>query len=136
MNQPGRTQWEGFTTATRAAAAGGITTIVDMPLNCFPVTTTPEALAQKQRSPAGCCMVDVASWGGVIPGNQDQFGPLLQAGALGFKGFLVPSGIDEFPAVTASGLAPAMAALAGHDAVHLVHAKLPGPSSERCSAGQ
>src|SRR6266567_6561305 len=108
VNEPGRTEWEGFETATRAAAAGGVTTIVDMPLNSVPVTTTVPALELKARAAAGHATVDYAFWGGVVPGNTDQLAPLARAGARGFKCFLVPSGIDEFPPVTERDLRPAM----------------------------
>src|SRR5438132_3514801 len=127
VNEPGRTEWEGFETATRAAAAGGVTTIVDMPLNSVPVTTTVTALELKARAAAGHATVDYAFWGGVVPGNTDQLGPLARAGARGFKCFLVPSGIDEFPPVTERDLRPAMAKLAGLGLPLLVHAELPGP---------
>ena len=127
VNEPGRTAWEGFETATRAAAAGGVTTIVDMPLNSVPVTTTPQALAEKARAAAGRAMVEYAFWGGVIPRNLDDLVPLARAGVPGFKCFLVPSGIDEFPPVTADDLRPAMRRLAELGAVLLVHAELPGP---------
>src|SRR6266567_2341074 len=106
VNEPGRTEWEGFETATRAAAAGGVTTIVDMPLNSVPVTTTVTALELKARAAAGHATVDYAFWGGVVPGNTDQLAPLARAGARGFKCFLVPSGIDEFPPVTERDLRP------------------------------
>src|SRR3989454_4363607 len=106
VNEPGRTEWEGFETATRAAAAGGITTIVDMPLNSSPVTTTVAALEQKARAAAGRATVDYAFWGGVVPGNLYELAPLARAGAAGFKCFLVPSGIDEFPAVSEADLRP------------------------------
>src|SRR5438034_6725298 len=127
VNEPGRTEWEGFETATRAAAAGGVTTIVDMPLNSVPVTTTVTALELKARAAAGHATVDYAFWGGVVPGNTDQLAPLARAGARGFKCFLVPSGIDEFPPVTERDLRPAMAQLAGLGLPLLVHAELPGP---------
>src|SRR6266853_782754 len=100
VNEPGRTEWEGFETATRAAAAGGVTTIVDMPLNSVPVTTTVTALKLKAQAAAGHATVDYAFWGGVVPGNTDQLVPLARAGARGFKCFLVPSGIDEFSPAT------------------------------------
>src|SRR5213593_3448752 len=89
VNEPGRTDWEGFETATRAAAAGGVTTIVDMPLNSIPVTTTVESLELKARAAARHATVDYAFWGGVVPGNTDQLAPLARAGARGFKCFLV-----------------------------------------------
>ncbi len=127
VNEPGRTEWEGFESATRAAAAGGVTTIVDMPLNCLPVTTTVRAVVEKQRAAKGRCMVDVGTWGGLIPGSQRQLRPMLEAGVLGFKCFLVPSGIPEFPPVGEDALRTAMAQLAELGAVLLVHAELPGP---------
>jgi len=127
VNEPGRTEWEGFETATRAAAGGGITTIVDMPLNSVPVTTTTAALELKARAAAGHATIDYAFWGGVVPGNIDQLAPLARAGVRGFKCFLVPSGIDEFPPVGESQLRPAMSKLAGLGLPLLVHAELPGP---------
>ncbi|MGH9260285.1 MAG: allantoinase AllB, partial [Acidimicrobiales bacterium] len=127
VNEPGRTEWEGFATATRAAAAGGVTTIIDMPLNSVPVTTTPAALEAKAARAAASALVDYGFWGGVVPGNLDALGPLHAAGALGFKCFLVPSGIDEFPSIDAGALGAAMARLAGLEALLLVHAELPGP---------
>jgi allantoinase len=128
VNEPGRTEWEGFETATRAAAAGGVTTIVDMPLNSVPVTTTVAALEQKARAAgAGCATVDYAFWGGVVPGNADDLAPLARAGVRGFKCFLVASGIDEFPAVGAADLRPVMRRIAQLRLPLLVHAELPGP---------
>lgn len=134
VNEPGRTEWEGFETATRAAAAGGITTIVDMPLNSIPVTTTAIALKVKARAAAGRATVDYAFWGGVVPGNTDQLAPLARAGARGFKCFLVPSGIDEFPAVTEHDLRPAMVKLAELGLPLLVHAELPGPIEQAAAS--
>lgn len=127
INEPGRGDWEGFSSATAAAAAGGVTTLVDMPLNCSPVTTTVEALRHKARAAAGGCSVDYGFWGGVVPGNTDDLAELLESGALGCKAFLVPSGIDDFPAVGEADLEPALRVLAAHDAPLLVHAELPGP---------
>ncbi len=127
VNEPGRTEWEGFTTATRAAAAGGITTIVDMPLNSAPVTTTLAALAAKRRAAAGQCHVDVGFWAGLVPGNERELAALAAAGVLGFKAFLVPSGIDEFPAADREVLAAGMAAVAELGLPLLAHAELPGP---------
>ena len=100
INEPGRTEWEGFETATRAAAAGGVTTLVDMPLNSIPATTTVEAFTAKRRAAEGRCHVDVGFWGGVVPGNVRDLEPLARAGVLGFKCFLSPSGVDEFPNVS------------------------------------
>jgi allantoinase len=127
INEPGRTDWEGFTTATRAAAAGGVTTLVDMPLNSIPPTTTPDGFAQKLAAARGQCLIDVAFWGGIIPGNTDELKPLLDAGVRGFKCFLIHSGVDEFPHVTESNLLEAMPELARLNSVLLVHAELPEP---------
>ncbi len=127
VNEPGRTAWEGFFTATRAAAAGGVTTIVDMPLNSIPATTSVRALEEKVTSLEGKCAIDVGLWGGAVPGNDRELGPLLEAGALGFKCFLVDSGVEEFGWLRASDLARAMDVLAKVDAPLLVHAELPGP---------
>lgn len=129
-NEPGRTEWEGFETATRAAAAGGVTTLVDMPLNSHPVTTSTAAFAQKLSVARqdGKLTVDVGFWAGLVPGNASKIGPLLQAGALGAKAFLVHSGIDDFPATTESDLRAAMPILAAHNAPLLVHAELTLPN--------
>lgn len=127
VNEPGRTDWEGFTTATKAAAAGGVTTLVDMPLNSIPPTTTPEGLAAKLAAARGKCSIDVAFWGGVIPGNTRELEPLSDAGVRGFKCFLIHSGVDEFPHVTESNLREAMPELARLNSVLLVHAELPEP---------
>jgi len=125
VNEPGRTDWEGFDTATRAAAAGGVTTIVDMPLNCVPATTTTRALAAKRQAASGRCHVDVAFWAGVVPGNDGEIDALVDAGARGFKCFLVPSGVDEFPAVDESDLRRVMPILARRRVPLLVHAESP-----------
>jgi allantoinase len=127
VNEPGRTDWEGFATATRAAAAGGVTTLVDMPLNSIPPTTTREGFAAKLEAAKNQCWIDVAFWGGVIPGNTHELKPLLQAGVRGFKCFLIHSGVDEFPHVTESNLLEAMPELAALGAVLLVHAEVPEP---------
>ncbi|KAM4629713.1 allantoinase, mitochondrial isoform 1-T1 [Polymixia lowei] len=123
VNEPGRTTWEGFWTATRAAAAGGVTTIVDMPLNSIPPTTTLENFHDKMREAAGKCFVDTAFWGGVIPGNQLELGPMIQAGVAGFKCFLIHSGVDEFPHVGDCDLHAAMKQLQGTGSVLLFHAE-------------
>lgn len=133
LDEPGRAEWEGFDTGTRAAAAGGVTTIVDMPLNSLPATTTVEALHAKRRAADGRCWVDVGFWGGVVPGNADTLAPLFHAGALGFKCFLVPSGVDDFPCVTERDLREALPILAKLAATLLVHAELPDPI-ERATA--
>jgi allantoinase len=127
VNEPGRTEWEGFDTATRAAAKGGITTVVDMPLNSVPVTTTRAAVARKDEALEGRIHVDVALWGGVVPGNEGELEAMLDAGVAGFKCFLVPSGIDDFAHVTDDDLRRAMPILARRSAVLLVHAEDPGP---------
>lgn len=127
INEPGRTDWEGFETATRAAAAGGITTLVDMPLNSIPATTTREALRAKMAAAQGRCRVDVGFWGGVVPGNTGEIASLLDDGVLGFKAFLVPSGVDEFEHVEEADLREALPELARRGAVLLAHAELPGP---------
>ena len=127
VNEPGRADWEGFTTATRAAAAGGITTLVDMPLNSIPPTTTPDGFAAKLAAAQGQCWIDVAFWGGVVPGNTPELKPLLDAGVRGFKCFLIHSGVDEFPHVTEANLLEAMPELAKLNSVLLVHAELPEP---------
>ena len=126
INEPGRTEWEGFASATRAAAAGGITTIVDMPLNSIPATTTVEALREKRQAAAGHCHVDVGFWGGVVPGNAEQIAPLASAGVLGFKCFLSPSGVDEFACVSEFDLRVAMPILSRLGVPLLVHAEWPG----------
>jgi allantoinase len=125
VNEPGRTEWEGFDTATRAAAAGGVTTIVDMPLNSIPATTTVAALRAKKESARAQCHVDVGFWGGVVPGNTDELDGLVDAGVRGFKCFLVPSGVDEFPAVDEAELRRALPILARRKVPLLVHAEWP-----------
>jgi allantoinase len=125
VDEPGRTQWEGFDTGTRAAAAGGVTTIVDMPLNSVPATTDVQALEEKRRAARGQCHVDVGFWGGVVPGNRDVLEALVDAGVRGFKCFLVPSGVDEFPPVGEGHLRQALPVLAARDVPLLVHAELP-----------
>ena len=127
LNEPGRTEWEGFATATRAAAIGGITTLVDMPLNSIPPTTTREAFAAKRAAARGQCAVDVGFWGGVVPGNADQLAGLVADGVRGFKCFLVDSGVDEFGCVGERELAIAMPILAGLGVPLLVHAEVAGP---------
>src|SRR5215831_7604959 len=127
VNEPGRTAWEGFDTATRAAAAGGITTIVDMPLNSIPATTTIDALKAKREAARGQCHVNVAFWGGIVPDNHDQIELLVDAGVRGFKCFMTPSGVDEFANVTEADLHRALPLLARAAAPRplLVHAEDP-----------
>jgi len=130
INEPGRTEWEGFETATRAAAAGGVTTIVEMPLNSIPPTTTLENLNAKLVAAEGKCAVDVGFWGGVVPGNTAELQALSDAGVLGFKCFLVHSGVDEFPNVTEADLREAMPELVRLGAILIVHAEVPEPIDE------
>lgn len=124
INEPGRTHWEGFRTATRAAAAGGVTTIVDMPLNSIPPTTTKSNLKEKIEAATGNIMVDVAFWGGIIPGNQEDLLPLLEAGVRGFKCFMCPSGVDEFPQVMQTDLDLAYQKLKNSKGTILFHAEV------------
>jgi allantoinase len=123
VNEPGRTEWEGFASATRAAAAGGVTTIVDMPLNSIPPTTTVAALLDKQAAADGQVFVDVGFWGGAVPGNVPDLARLHAAGVFGFKCFLLDSGVEEFPHLDAAGLAAAMAETARLGSLLLVHAE-------------
>lgn len=125
INDPGRADWEGFDHATRAAAAGGVTTLVDMPLNSIPPTTTVEGLEAKRAAASGRCHVDVGFWGGVVPGNRDQIVPLASAGVLGFKCFLSPSGVDEFEHVGERDLREILPLIAGLELPLLAHAELP-----------
>ncbi len=127
INEPGRTSWEGFRTATLAAAAGGVTTLVDMPLNSIPPTTTVSGFTSKLNAANGNCHVDTGFWGGVVPGNTGELAGLLHAGVVGFKCFLVPSGVDEFSHVTEEHLREAMPELTRLGALLIVHAELPGP---------
>ncbi len=127
INSPGRTEWEGFQTATRAAAAGGVTTLIDMPLNSIPPTTTLSGFQTKLETAGNSCFVDVGFWGGVVPGNTGELERMLAAGVAGFKCFLVPSGVDEFPHVTEAHLREAMPELTRLGALLIVHAELPGP---------
>ncbi len=124
INEPGRAEWEGFETATAAAALGGVTSLVDMPLNCLPVTTTADALDAKATAAAGRLRVGCGFWGGVVPGNVAQLPAMVEAGAMGFKAFLCHSGIDEFPASERPVLLEAMRALGALDVPLLVHAEL------------
>lgn len=124
INEPGRTEWEGFETATKAAASGGITTLVDMPLNATPVTTTIEGFQKKLGAAEGKLRVDCGFWGGVVPGNAKDMEPLIKAGVLGFKTFLTHSGIDDFPNATEQDLRLVMPTLAKYQLPLLVHAEL------------
>jgi allantoinase len=125
INEPGRTEWEGFAHATRAAAAGGITTLIDMPLNSIPPTTSVEGLRAKRQAAEGKCHVDVGFWGGVVPGNAGDIDSLARAGVFGFKCFLAPSGVAEFEHVTEADLRLAMPRVAASGLPLLVHAELP-----------
>ena len=127
INEPGRTEWEGFATATRAAAAGGYTTLVDMPLNCLPETTTVAALEAKREAAAGQCLVDWAAWGGAVADNQAHLLPLARAGVAGFKCFLIYPGCDGFTMIGREQLQRALPAIAESGLPLLVHAELAGP---------
>jgi allantoinase len=127
INEPGRTEWEGFSTATRAAAAGGYTFLVDMPLNCLPATTTVAALEAKREAARGKCQVDWAAWGGVVKDNQGDIAPLADAGVPGFKCFLIHPGIDGFTMVDEKDLRAALPHVAQSGLPLLVHAELVGP---------
>jgi len=136
INEPGRTEWEGFETGTRAAAAGGVTTILDMPLNSIPATTTVDALEVKRKAAREKSVVNVEFIGGVVPGNVGELEPLRDAGVRAFKCFLSPSGVDEFPAVSDSDLRKAFPVLARLGLPLMVHAEdpaclLPGRGSSR-----
>ncbi len=124
INEPGRTEWEGFNTATQAAAAGGITTLVDMPLNCIPVTINKAALTEKLAAVSDKLWVDCGFWGGVVPDSIDDLDELLSAGVLGVKSFLIDSGIEEFPNVEEDDIRRALPILAKHDVPYLIHAEL------------
>jgi allantoinase len=127
VNEPGRTDWEGYASATRAAAAGGTTTLVDMPLNSIPATTSLAAFEEKRRAARGQLWVDAGFWGGVVPGNLAELEPMALAGVPGFKCFLIDSGVKEFGFVGELELRPAMEVLARLGRPLLVHAELPGP---------
>lgn len=126
VNEPGRTEWEGFSSATRAAAAGGVTTLIDMPLNSIPPTTTPENLAVKREAARGKAAIDVGFWGGAVPENLGSLRTLHDAGVFGFKAFLAPSGVDEFGHLDAAQLDAALSELSAFDGLLLVHAEDPG----------
>ncbi|MCG5212335.1 allantoinase AllB [Streptosporangium sp. KLBMP 9127] len=134
VNEPGRTHWEGFATATRAAAAGGVTTILDMPLNSLPPTVDVAALAVKRAAAAGQCWVDVGFWGGAIPGNLAGLRALHTAGVFGFKCFLSPSGVPEFPPLGDAELRAVFAEVAGFGGLVVVHAEAPGLLAEPSGA--
>lgn len=125
VNEPGRTHWEGFDSATRAAALGGVTTVVDMPLNCLPPTTTLAALEHKRDAAAGKLHVDVAFWGGAVPGNEDELEALCAAGVLGFKAFVCDSGVPEYDAIDLTALEDLLALTARMGVPLIVHAEDP-----------
>ena len=134
INEPGRTEWEGFATATRAAAAGGYTMLVDMPLNCLPATTTVAALEAKRRAAQSQCRVDWAAWGGIVADNQSEIERLASEGVPGFKCFLVHPGIDGFTMVTEQQLKGALPSVARSGLPLLVHAELPPPIESATAA--
>lgn len=127
LNEPGRTEWEGFYTGTRAAAFGGVTTVVDMPLNAIPPTTTMNGLREKVAAAQGKCWVDVGFYGGIVPGNTEELKPLVKAGVRGFKGFLIDSGVEEFPAVSADDIAKVFEELADEPTTVMFHAEMIPP---------
>ena len=134
INEPGRTEWEGFDHATRSAAAGGITTIVDMPLNSTPVTTNVEAFECKLEAAKDQLHVHCGFWGGIVPGNAAELRPLIERGVLGLKAFLTPSGIDDFPAASEIDLRKAMPLLSAYNLPLLVHCELADPQEAAISA--
>jgi allantoinase len=123
VNEPGRTRWEGFASATRAAAAGGVTTLIDMPLNSIPPTVDVSALAVKREAASGKCFVDVGFWGGAIPGNTASLRLLHKKGVFGFKCFLADSGVEEFPALAVAEMREALREIARFDGLLIVHAE-------------
>ncbi|KAF3810920.1 Allantoinase [Colletotrichum gloeosporioides] len=135
LNEPGRTEWEGFWTGSRAAASGGVTTLIDMPLNSLPPTTTVENLMTKVRAADGQCWVDVGFHGGLIPNNTQHLKPLVNAGVRSFKGFLIESGVDEFPAIGPNDIEAAMHALAGSPTTVMFHAEMVPPNVTLVGSG-
>ena len=136
VNEPGRTHWEGFATATRAAAAGGVTTIIDMPLNSIPPTTTPAALAVKRAAAAGAAHVNVGFWGGAVPENLGHLSELQEEGVFGFKCFLAPSGVDEFPHLNRRQLHAALEEIEEIDGLLIVHAEDPWKLDDISNPGE
>ncbi|MBV8072524.1 MAG: allantoinase AllB [Acidobacteriaceae bacterium] len=134
INEPGRTAWEGFETATRAGAAGGYTCLIDMPLNCIPSTATVDALQKKRDTFRGKAHTDLAFWGAVVPGNVDEIIPLAREGVRGFKCFLTHPGTDEFEMVTKADLRRAMPKVAETGLPLLAHAEVPGPMIDASAA--
>lgn len=131
INEPGRTDWEGFDTATKAAAAGGVTTLIEMPLNADPVTTTRAAFDKKLSATEGKLHVHCGFWGGIIPGNLTDLDELIGSGVFGIKAFLTHSGIDEFPNVTEADLRKGLPVLKKHNVPLLVHAELDTPHDDQ-----
>lgn len=127
LNEPGRTEWEGFSSGTKSAAYGGVTTLIDMPLNAIPPTTTPENFITKINAAKDQCFVNVGFWGGLIPDNLDDLIPLVSMGVRGFKGFLCPSGVDEFPNITPAYILKAMQILKGQHTMLMFHAEMESP---------
>ncbi|KAG8529366.1 uncharacterized protein KY384_006002 [Bacidia gigantensis] len=130
LNEPGRTEWEGFYTGTRAAASGGVTTVIDMPLNAIPPTTTIAGLKEKVAAAQGKCWVDVGFYGGIIPGNVQELRPLVAAGVRGFKGFLIDSGVPEFPAVSSTDISAVLHELKDQKTTVMFHAEMIPPISD------
>lgn len=130
LNEPGRTEWEGFWTGTRAAAFGGVTTVIDMPLNAIPPTTTVAGLKEKVAAAQGKCWVDVGFYGGIIPGNEKELKPLVKEGVRGFKGFMIDSGVEEFPAVSSEDIVKVFAELADEPTTVMFHAEMIPPISQ------
>ncbi|KKY15041.1 putative allantoinase [Phaeomoniella chlamydospora] len=130
LNEPGRTEWEGFYTGTQAAAFGGVTTVIDMPLNAIPPTTTVAGFKEKIAAAQGKCWVDVGFYGGIIPGNEKELKPLVEEGVRGFKGFLIESGVDEFPAVSSEDIMKVMAELADEPTTLMFHAEMIPPITD------
>ena len=130
LNEPGRTEWEGFWTGTQAAASGGVTTVIDMPLNAIPPTTTVNGLKEKLQAAEGKCWVDVGFYGGIVPGNVEELKPLIELGVRGFKGFLIDSGVAEFPAVSSTEITDVMKELADEPTTLMFHAEMIPPISD------
>lgn len=130
LNEPGRTEWEGFNTGTRAAASGGVTTVVDMPLNAIPPTTTMHGFREKLAASKGQCWVDVGFYGGIVPGNANELLGLVEAGVRGFKGFLIESGVEEFPAVSSTDISLAMETLKDAPTTLMFHAEMIPPIAD------
>ncbi|KAI9599357.1 allantoinase [Syncephalis fuscata] len=135
VNEPGRTAWEGFETATYAAAAGGVTTLVDMPLNAIPPTTTPHHFATKLDAAKEQCWIDVGFYGGLVPDNADSLKDLVNLGVRGFKCFMIESGVDEFPMVTESDIRRGLEQLQGTDIVMMFHAEMEHESEPISASG-